>query len=480
MTSRVLLRPLGGLGEVGKNMMALEYKDQILVVDAGLTFPGKDALGIDVVIPDTGFLQEHAPKVQGLFITHGHEDHLGALPYFLREFQVPVVSSRFTKALAEAKLAEHGLRLPKGSRTVRPGDVVHLGAFKLQAFRVNHSIPDALGVAIETDLGWVVVTGDFKIDYSPVDGEVADLQRLAQLGRQGVLALISDSTNAERLGVTPSERVVGPRLEREIALAKKRVFVATFASNVHRVQQIVQAAVANGRKVGISGRSLEQMVTLAVEEGYLKVPAGSMMSLDEASKLPPEKVVILTTGSQGEPLSALARMARGDHRQLQVGRGDTVLLSASPIPGNEKDVQRTIDNLYRLGALVVYGPEAGIHVSGHASQEEMKLVMQLLRPRYFIPAHGEYRMLVHHARLAQEVGIPSENILVVENGQTVEMTEKGIRISGTFPAGDVFVDGLGVGDVGNIVLRDRKQLSEDGILIVVVGLARQTGAIVAG
>ncbi|MBX6350420.1 MAG: ribonuclease J [Clostridia bacterium] len=468
------------MGEVGKNMMALEYAGKILVIDCGLTFPDKDAPGIDVVIPDMTYLKENAGRVVGLFITHGHEDHVGALPYFLRDFQVPVFATRFTTAIANEKLKEHGLRLPSGSRVVHPGETIPLGPFKLRPFRVNHSIPDSVGVAVQTDPGWVVFTGDFKIDYTPVDGQPADLDRLAQFGREGVLCLCGDSTNAERPGVTPSERDVGPGLADAVALAEGRVFVATFASNVHRVQQVIEAAQRAKRKVAFSGRSLEQTVALAVEEGFLSPPHGVVVPLDEAAKLPPEKVVVITTGSQGEALSALARMARGDHRQIQVQKGDTVVISATPIPGNEKDVQRTIDNLYRLGAKVIYGPEARVHVSGHGSRDEMKLVIRLVRPRHFVPVHGEYRMLVHHAELARACGVPEERIHVIENGQALELTWDRGRVAGTFPAGGVFVDGLGVGDVGNIVLRDRRQLSEDGILIVVVGLEKRTSQVVAG
>jgi ribonuclease J len=478
--AKLLVTPLGGLGEIGKNMMAIEHQDDLIVIDAGLAFPEDDMPGIDIVIPELTYLLERRNRVRGVFLTHGHEDHIGAVPYLLRELSAPLYGTRLTLGLVRGKLGEHGLDMPPGSRAIVPGERVRVGSFEVEAFRVNHSIPDSVGFAVHTPVGTVVHTGDFKFDYTPVDGEVADIDRLATLGRQGVLLLLADSTNVERPGHTPSERTVGRVIREIVRNAERRVVVATFASNVHRIQEVFDAAAATGRRVTVVGRSMENVVQVAIELGYLKFPAGTHVSVDQANRLPPEKVIVLTTGSQGEPTSALARMSTGDHRQVEILAGDTVILAATPVPGNEKSVHRTIDNLYRLGARVVYQRDAGVHVSGHASREELKLMHQLVRPRWFIPIHGEYRHLVHHAELAREMGMPAERILTGENGTVFEVAPDSARVAGKVAAGKVMVDGLGVGDVGSVVLRDRRQLAQDGILIVVLAVDKVQGTVVAG
>ncbi|MCY0884427.1 MAG: ribonuclease J [Firmicutes bacterium] len=472
--------PLGGLGEIGKNIAALVYGNDIIVIDCGLAFPEEDMPGIDLVLPDIGYLVEHRDRVRGVFLTHGHEDHIGGIPYFLRQIQVPIYGSRLAMGLVELKLQEHQLTLPERSRAVKPGDVVHAGSFTVEFFRVNHSIPDAMGLIIRTPVGTVVHTGDFKFDYTPVDGNVADLATLAAVGREGVLLLLADSTNAERPGFTPSEKTVGETLERIIAGAEGRVLVASFASQIHRIRQVVESAVRHGRRVAVVGRSMENVVQKAIELGYLDFPPGTWMDVDEIVRLPAHRILILTTGSQGEPMSALTRMSTADHKKVEILPGDTVIISATAIPGNEKNVARTVDNLYRRGAKVFYGPQAGIHVSGHACQEELKLMLTLVRPRFFIPVHGEYRHLVHHANLAKAVGMDPSHVLIGENGAVFELTRDSAAIVGEVPSGKVLVDGFGVGDVGNIVLRDRKQLSNDGILIVVVGMDGQSGLVVSG
>lgn len=477
---KLVIIPLGGLGEIGKNMTVYEYGNDIIVVDAGLAFPDDEMFGIDFVIPDITYLLEHRDRIRGIFLTHGHEDHIGALPYILRTLHVPVYGTRLTMGLVQQKLSEHNLALHEASRTVRPGDVVRAGVFQVEFFRVNHSIPDACGFAIHTPVGLAVHTGDFKFDHTPVDHEVADFHKLAELGDRGVLVLLSDSTNAERPGFTGSESSVGRALADVIGQAKQRVLVATFASNVHRIQQVFLAAHLHQRKVAVVGRSMENVVTVAHELGYLHAPEGTLISVDDIGRFPANQLVILTTGSQGEPMSALARMATAEHKKVEIVPGDTVIISATPIPGNEVSVARTIDNLYRRGAHVVYSREAGVHVSGHGSQEELKLMLSLLRPRFFVPVHGEYRMLVHHAQLAEQVGVSKENILIGENGSVLEFTPQSAAQVGKVQAGRVLVDGLGVGDVGNIVLRDRKQLAEDGVIVVVVAVDRENNAVVSG
>ncbi len=472
--------PLGGLGEIGKNMTVFDNGRDILVVDSGLAFPDEEMYGIDLVLPDITYLTENRERVRAICLTHGHEDHIGGLPYIMRELNVPVYGTKLTLGLVHGKLMENGMTLPESARAVRPGDVVRAGSFQVEFIRVNHSIADAVALAIRTPVGVVIHTGDFKIDYTPVDGEVAQLSRLAELGREGVLALLSDSTNSERPGYTLSEKVVGQTIDEVIGSAKGRVLVASFASNVHRIQQALSSAAKYGRRVAIVGRSLENVVNVAMELGYLEVPGDLIINLDELNRFRADQIVICTTGSQGEPMSALTRMANGDHRKVEIIPGDTVLIAATPVPGNEKMVARTIDNLYRRGAEVVYEAIAGVHVSGHASQEEQKLMLNLVRPKFFVPVHGEYRHLIHHADLACKMGIPKENILLGDNGTIFEFTENTAVVGGRVTAGNVMVDGLGVGDVGNIVLRDRKQLSQDGVIIVVLAMDRQNNLLLSG
>ncbi len=479
-TEKLYVIPLGGLGEIGKNCMVIQYGDDIIVIDAGLAFPEEEMLGIDIVIPDFTYLLENRDKVRGILITHGHEDHIGAVSYLLRSINVPVYATRLTLGLIEGKLAEMGMRLPAESRAVRAGDQVKLGPFTCEFIRVNHSIPDACAIAVSTPVGTILHTGDFKFDQTPIDGEPTDYRRLTELGKKGVLALLSDSTNAERPGYTPSERSVRPNMERVFREAKGRILMATFASNVHRLQQAISLAAEMGKKVAVVGRSMENTVKIALEMGYLNVPEGTIVSIEELRRVPLQNQVILTTGSQGEPMAALSRMAVNDHRAVELFPGDTVLFAATAIPGNEKSVARTINNLYRRGAEVIYDRSAGVHVSGHGSQEEQKLMINLTRPKFFVPIHGEYRMLLKHKQLAEACGIPSENILIGENGTVFEFTRSSAQIAGKVTSGQVLVDGLGVGDVGNIVLRDRKQLAQEGILIVVVAVDREAGTIVGG
>jgi len=478
--SKLSLIPLGGLGEIGKNMMAVRFGENILLIDCGLMFPEEDLLGIDVVIPDITYLLENKEHIKGIVLTHGHEDHIGALPYVLKELNVPVYGTKLTLGIVRAKLKERNLQGDVRFYIVKPKDTVQVGPFKVEFIRVSHSIPDAVALAIHTPIGTVVHTGDFKMDQTPVDGEVTDFARFAQLGEKGVLVLLSDSTNVERPGYTMSERVVGYTFDSAFRQAPERILVATFASNVHRIQQAIATAHRYDRKVAVVGRSMANVVNIAHELGYLDIPEGVLVDLDEIKRLPKQKVVILSTGSQGEPMSALTRMAAGDHKQVEILPGDTIIISATPIPGNEKLVARVIDQLFKHGGRVIYESVSGVHVSGHPSQEELKLMLNLVKPKFFIPVHGEYRMLIKHAQLAQEVGVPADNIFVAENGHILEFTKRSGRIAGRVSAGRVLVDGLGVGDVGNIVLRDRKQLSQDGILIVVVTISRKSGEVMAG
>ncbi len=480
MAENVTIIPLGGLGEIGKNITAVRYRNDILVIDGGLMFPDDEMLGVDLVIPDISYLVENKNRVRAIILTHGHEDHIGALPYILRELNVPVYATRLTLGLLEAKLKESGFGEQVATTCVRPGDVVRLGPFQVEFIRVSHSIADAVALGITTPAGVIVHTGDFKFDQTPVDGEGTDYYRLAALGHKGVLVLLSDSTNAERPGYTLSERLVGETFEETFRKAPGRIIIASFASNVPRIQQAISTAFKYGRKVAVVGRSMVNVVSIARALGYLEIPPGTLVDLEEIGAIPPERLVILTTGSQGEPMSALTRMATCDHKKVAIMPGDTVIISASPIPGNERLVHRTIDSLFRLGADVVYESLSGVHVSGHASQEELKLMLNLVRPRYFVPVHGEYRHLVRHAQLAREVGIPPGHIFVAENGQVLEFGPQRAGVGGKVAAGKVLVDGLGVGDVGNIVLRDRKQLSQDGIFIIVITLDKETGAVVAG
>ncbi len=472
--------PLGGLGEIGKNMTAVRFGENIVLIDCGLMFPEEEMLGIDIVIPDITYLLEHKEQVLGILLTHGHEDHIGALPYVLRQINVPVYGSKLALGLVQGKLKEHNMLDQVKLNTVKPRDTIQIGPFKCEFIRVSHSIPDAMAIAIHTPVGTLLHTGDFKIDQTPVDGEVIDLPRFAALGEKGVLVMLSDSTNVERAGYTMSERVVGNTFDETFRNAPERIIIATFASNVHRLQQAITVAHKYDRHVAVVGRSMVNVMQVAGELGYIKIPKGTLVELDEAARLPKNKVVLLTTGSQGEPMSALTRIAMNDHRQVDVMPGDTVIISATPIPGNEKLVARIIDQLFKLGAKVIYEAVSGIHVSGHPSQEELKLMINLIRPKFFIPVHGEYRMLKKHAELARELGIPAENIFVGENGQVFEFTRKYGRMTGRVTSGRVLVDGLGVGDVGNIVLRDRKQLSQDGILIVVVTMDKENNQVLAG
>lgn len=471
--------PLGGLGEIGKNMTVIRYDNQMILIDAGLAFPEDDMLGIDIVIPDYSYVIDNKDLLSGIVITHGHEDHIGTLPYLLKDVDAPVFSTKLTLGLIQTKLKEHNNNNLKAT-AVKPGESIKLGVFKIDFIRVSHSIPDSLGLAIHTPLGTIVHTGDFKLDHTPVTSEILDIHKFAELGEKGVLCLMSDSTNVERPGFTMSERRVGQMFNEVFRSAKERIILASFASNVHRVQQVITAAFENNRKVAIVGRSMQNYASIAAELGYLTVPEGILVDVDEILQLQGNQICIITTGSQGEPMSALTRMAMNDHRKMEIQPGDTVVISANPIPGNEKSVARTIDQLFKLGANVVYEPMSGVHVSGHASQEELKLMINMVKPKYFIPVHGEYRMLIKHGQLAEQLGIAKDNIFVVENGNIIEFTRHGACIAGKVSAGRILVDGLGVGDVGNIVLRDRKQLSQDGILIVVLTLCRSRGEIVAG
>jgi len=479
---KLMIFSLGGVAEIGKNMYVVQYANDIVVIDAGLKFPEEDMLGIDIVIPDITYLTENRDKVRGILITHGHEDHIGGLPYVLKNLNVPVYGTKLTLGLVENKLKEAGLLGETKRVLINADSEVQLGStMKATFFRTNHSIPDSVGVCLETPEGNVVHTGDFKFDHTPVNNQFADLHRMGEIGKNGVLALLSDSTNAERPGFTPSEKNVGIVLDDIFSKAEQRVVVATFASNVHRIQQVIDAAYTTGRKVTIIGRSMVNVVTIASELGYLNVPDGLLIEPEEVNKMAADRVVILCTGSQGEPMSALTRMARSTHRKVDILPGDTVIIAATPVPGNEKYVGRTIDELFRLGAEVIYsGSNSGVHVSGHGSQEELKLMLNLMRPKYFIPVHGEYRMLRRHALLGESVGVDPDNIFLVDVGDVVEIQNGVARKAGKVPSGNVLIDGLGVGDVGNIVLRDRKLLSQDGILVVVVTLSKQDGTIVSG
>ncbi|REK76564.1 ribonuclease J [Paenibacillus paeoniae] len=479
---KLLIFALGGVGEIGKNMYVIQYNNDIVVVDSGLKFPEEDMLGIDIVIPDISYLTENRDKVRGILITHGHEDHIGGLPYVLKHLNVPIYGTKLTLGLIEGKLKEAGLLGETKRILINAESEIQMGSILASFFKTNHSIPDSVGVCLETPEGIVVHTGDFKFDHTPVNDQFADLQRIAEIGSRGVLALLSDSTNAERPGYTPSESNVGEELEDIFRKSTQRVVVATFASNVHRIQQIINASIATRRKIAVVGRSMVNVVSIASDLGYLNIPEGMIIEPEEVNKLAADRVVILCTGSQGEPMSALTRMARSTHRKVDILPGDTVIIAATPIPGNERYVGRTVDELFRLGANVIYGPGSvsGVHVSGHGSQEELKLMLNLIKPKYFIPIHGEYRMLRQHAKLGEAIGMERENIFVVDNGDTVEFQGGNARKGSKVQAGNVLIDGLGVGDVGNIVLRDRKLLSQDGILVVVVTLSKQDGTIMSG
>lgn len=471
--------PLGGMGEIGKNMTVIRYGDEIIVVDCGLMFPEDDMLGIDLVIPDISYLLDNRDLVKAIVLTHGHEDHIGALPYVLKQLDAPVYGTRLTLGILEGRLQENNISA-SNLHPVKPGEQIQFGNFEIGFIRVNHSIADAVALSIKTPVGIIVHTGDFKLDQTPVDGQVTDFHRFAELGDQGVLVLLADSTNAERPGYTPSEKMVGITFDETFRNARDRIIIASFSSNIHRIQQAIDTACKYRRKVAILGRSMVNVVNISLELGYLNVPEGTIIDIDETSNYPSSGIVILTTGSQGEPMSALTRIAMSDHKKVEIMPGDTVIISATPIPGNEKLVSRTIDYLFRQGAEVVYESTSGIHVSGHASQEELKLMHNLIRPKFFIPVHGEYRHLIKHAKLAQSLGMLKENIFVAENGQVLEFSSDKGAVTGKVTSGNVLVDGLGVGDVGNIVLRDRRQLSQDGLLIVVVTMDKQRGHVAAG
>ncbi len=472
--------PLGGLLEIGKNITVFEYGNDIVLVDCGLAFPEDDMLGIDLVIPDLSYLEKNKEKIRGLVITHGHEDHIGSIPYLLKQMNVPIYGTKLTIGLIEHKLEEHKLLRSTKLKVVNPGQTITLGSMKVEFIRTTHSIPDACSLAIHTPVGIVVHTGDFKIDYTPIDGEMIDFGRLAALGNKGVLALMSDSTNAERKGYTMSESTVGEVLDKLFINCTKRIVVATFSSNVHRVQQIVNSAVKYKRKIAVCGRSMINMIETARKFGYIKVPDNVFIDIDMIKSYPDDRLVIITTGSQGETMSALTRMATGEHKKVQITPNDLIIISANPIPGNENSVSKVIDDLMKIGAEVVYNALEDIHVSGHACQEEQKLMISLVRPKYFIPVHGEYRQLIAHSETAKKVGVDSENIFIMTNGRILELNEYDAKLTGTVPVGKIMVDGLGVGDVGNIVLRDRQRLSQDGLIIIVLTMNSQTGTVVAG
>ena len=472
---------LGGLNEVGKNITLYEYGNDMFLVDCGLAFPDQDMPGVDLVIPDFTYLERNADKIRGIVITHGHEDHIGGLAYLMKTLNIPIYATRLTIGLIQGKFKEHGLLNTTSLNVVKPGDHISFGAFDVELIHVNHSIPDAVALAIRCKAGTIIQTGDFKIDTTPIDGEMIDLARFAEIGKEGVLCLLSDSTNAERPGFTESERKVGESFQRLFAKAgNRRLIVASFASNVHRVQQIIDVAQSLGRKVALSGRSLENVVAIGTELGYLHVPDGLLVSIDMVNRYPADQMVIITTGSQGEPMSALTRMAFSDHRKVSICPNDYVIISANPIPGNEKTVSKVVNELMKLGAEVVYEKMYDVHVSGHACQEEQKLMLGIIKPKYFIPVHGEQKHLRKHAGLALSMGMDPKNILIADNGVEVSLSEKEFRVSGNVPSGRVFVDGYGVGDVGSIVLRDRKHLAQDGLIIVVATIDSKTGELLSG
>lgn len=480
-TKPLKIIPLGGLDEIGKNITLYEYDGDMFLVDCGMTFPDEETPGIDIVIPDFTYIIKNQSNIKGLVVTHGHEDHIGAIPYLLKQFNLPIYGTRLTLGLIEGKLREHKLINTASLNVVKAGDEIKLGKFAVEFIHVNHSIPDAVAVAIKSPAGTVIQTGDFKIDTTPIDSRVIDLGRFAELGKEGVLALLADSTNAERPGYTSSERLVGESFSTLFKKAEKeRIIVATFSSNIHRIQQIIDEAARCGRKVAVSGRSMLNVVSIASELGYLNVPDGILIDIDMINRYMPEQIVVVTTGSQGEPLSALHRMAFGDHRQVGIVPGDMIIISATPIPGNEKLVSKVVNELMKQGATVVYEKMYDVHVSGHACQEELKLMLNLVNPKYFIPVHGEQKHLYKHAGLAKTMGIPEENIMITGIGNTIEVSSAQIRLGEVVTAGRVLVDGLGVGDVGNIVLRDRKHLADDGVIIVAMTMDSVTNEVISG
>jgi len=472
---------LGGVNEIGKNMYVVQYADDIVIIDCGSKFPDESLLGIDLIIPDITYLQENKDKVRALVVTHGHEDHIGGIPYLLKQLNVPIYATRLTLGLIEVKLKEHGLKHVTDLFVIDSESLIELGQISLSFFKTNHSIPDCLGIAFHTPEGTVVHTGDFKFDLTPINNQYPDIHKMAKIGESGVLALLSESTNAERSGFTPSERLVGNHIEEAFFKASRKVILSTFASNVNRVQQVVDAAIKTNRKLALLGRSMVNVVTVALEQGYLNIPEGMLIEAHEINQMEPEKVAILCTGSQGEPMAALARLASGSYRQVDILPEDTVIIAATPIPGNERSVSRIVDNLFLLGANVIYGSgsSTGMHVSGHAYQEELKLMLTLMKPKYFIPIHGEFRMLHHHRLLAESVGVEKDNIYVMNNGDVVDIRNQVAYQTRRIPAGNVYVDGLGIGDVGNIILRDRKQLAEDGMLVIVITLSKTEGKMIS-
>lgn len=472
--------PLGGMNEIGKNITVFEYENEIIVVDCGLAFPEDEMLGVDLVIPDITYLERNKEKIKAVVITHGHEDHIGSIPYLLKKINVPIYGTKLTLGLIKAKLVEHNLDKKAKLKCVNAGESVKFGKFKVEFIKVTHSIADSVALAITTPVGVVLHTGDFKVDYTPIDGQYMDFQRLAELGKEGVTLLMSDSTNVQRPGHTMSESSVGKEFDRIFSNCTKRIIVATFASNIHRMQQIINSAVKFKRKVAVVGRSMLNVMSVAQELGYLNAPEGTIIDIDKINIYNPEQLVIITTGSQGEPMAALSRMSAGEHKKVQVTPDDLVIFSSSPIPGNEKSVGRVTDELEKLGAEVIYNQLADVHVSGHACQEELKLMLSLIKPKYFMPVHGEYRFLKQHGEIAVSLGTPKENIFLMENGRTLEIGEDSAKMTTQVPSGIVLVDGLGVGDVGNIVLRDRQLLSENGMIIIVVSLDRKTAKVVSG
>ncbi|MBQ4156176.1 MAG: ribonuclease J [Clostridia bacterium] len=473
--------PLGGLDEIGKNCTVYEYEDEMIIVDCGLAFPDDEMPGVDMVIPDLSYIVKNKEKIKGIFITHGHEDHIGAVPYLLKEINAPVYSRALTLGLIEGKLAEHNLDGLVKLVEKKPGDVVKCGKFTVEFIHVNHSIPDAVAFAIKTPCGTVLQTGDFKFDSTPISGDMIDIARISEIGKNGVLALLSDSTNAEREGITHSEKTVGASFSNLFKKAKNdRIIVATFSSNIHRMQQIIDEAVKCGRKVAVLGRSMVNVVEVATRLGYLSIPQGVLIDMKTINSYSPNQLVIITTGSQGEPMSALHRMAQNSHKNVSISANDTIIISASPIPGNEKTVSNVVNGLMKLGANVIYEKMYDVHVSGHACQEELKMMLAMVKPKFFIPVHGERKQLAHHKQLAKEVGIDNKNIIISENGKVIELTSKTIKQNGAVQSGRVLVDGYGVGDVGSIVLRDRKHLAEDGIIIVVATIDSSNGEIVSG
>ncbi len=479
MAEKLKIIPLGGLDEIGKNMTVYECGGEIIVVDCGMAFPGDDMYGIDSVIPDVSYLVQNRARIRGLFITHGHEDHIGAIPYVLKQVNMPIFCTPFTAGLIRLKLEEHGLVKSTKLTTVDPGTTVRAGKFQVEFIHVNHSIANSVAFAIHTKLGTVVHTGDFKIDSTPIDGNIIDLARFGELGKEGVLALLADSTNVERPGYTQSERVVGQTFMRQFQGCEDRIIVTTFASNVHRIQQVLDAAAACGRKVAVTGRSMENIMKVSTELGYMKVPKNTLMDIAKIKNQPKNKQVIVTTGSQGEEMSALYRMAFSTHKQVEVGPGDKVIISASAIPGNEVTVSRVINELFRKGVKVVYDKADMLHVSGHACQEELKIIHALTKPRFFIPLHGEQRMLQIHKDVAMSMGMERSHIAIAENGSVIEITGKTMKMNGSVPAGEVFVDGSGVGDVGAVVMRDRKRLAEDGMVVVVLPVSGHDGRLLS-